>query len=117
MEWLIIFLYSIVAYGISNMFVYAMGPFHIFKGIRTLARKIHPQLGELFDCMICFPTWVGLILSALNAYFIPEKGFTPFNIVGGMPWWAIIIFDAAYTSGIVWLINTVQEALERTEDE
>jgi hypothetical protein len=30
------------------------------------------------------------------------------------PWWIIMILDGFFASGIVWLINTVQEALERT---
>lgn len=115
MNWFIIFVYSIVAYAISNILVYANGPFHIFRNIRKIATKIHPQLGELFDCMICMPTWIGIILSGLNLYFLPNYGLTPFNMIAtGMPWYAILIFDGSFTSGIVWLIHTVQEAIERS---
>ena len=66
---IVIFVFSIIAYAISNHFVYAHGPMHIYDHIRCLADKIHPNLGELFQCMICFPTWVGMILSVLVLLF------------------------------------------------
>jgi hypothetical protein len=115
-EWIIIFIFSIVAYGISNHFVYAHGPFHIYDKIREIAGKIHENLGELFQCMICFPTWVGFILSLLNFFFIPRLDLTPGMVLmsGYAPWWAIMILDGFFSSGIVWLIHTLQEALERS---
>lgn len=115
-EWVIIFIFSIVAYGISNHFVYAHGPMHLYDKIRDIAAKIHPNLGELFQCMICFPTWVGFILSAANSWLLPTLELTPMMLVLGSfaPWWIIMILDGFFASGIVWLINTVQEALERS---
>jgi hypothetical protein len=66
--------------------------------------------------MICFPTWVGFILSAANSWLLPEVELTPMMLELGSyaPWWVIMILDGFFASGIVWLINTVQEALERT---
>ena len=66
--------------------------------------------------MICFPTWVGFILSAANSWFLPTVALTPMMLVvnGLAPWWVIMIFDGFFASGISWLINTVQEALERS---
>lgn len=115
-DWTIIFIFSIVAYGISNHFVYAHGPMHLYDKIRDLAAKIHPNLGELFQCMICFPTWVGFILSAANSWLLPTLALTPMMLVLGSfaPWWIIMILDGFFASGIVWLINTVQEAFERS---
>lgn len=115
-EWVIIFIFSIVAYGISNHFVYAHGPMHLYDKIRDIAAKIHPNLGELFQCMICFPTWVGFILSAANSWLLPTLELTPMMLVLGSfaPWWIIMVLDGFFASGIVWLINTVQEALERS---
>jgi len=117
-SWFIVFSFSIVAYAISNHFVYAHGPMHIYDHIRCLAEKIHPNLGELFQCMICFPTWVGFILSALNSLFLPYLDLTPGMALMSMyaPWWAIMIFDGFFASGIVWLIHTAQEALERSNE-
>ena len=116
MDWVTIFIFSIVAYAISNHFVYAHGPMHIYDWIRNTVVKIHPNLGELFQCMICFPTWVGFILSAANSLFLPYTELTPGMIVLGTlaPWWIIMILDGFFASGIVWLIHTLQEALERS---
>ena len=116
MDWVTIFIFSIVAYAISNHFVYAHGPMHIYDWIRDTAAKIHPNLGELFQCMICFPTWVGFILSAANSLFLPYTELTPGMIMLNTlaPWWIIMIIDGFFASGIVWLIHTLQEALERS---
>ena len=115
-SWIVIFIFSIVSYAISNHFVYAHGPAHIYDKIRDIANKIHSNLGELFSCMICFPTWVGFILSACNSFFYPTLTLTPFMLLLGAtaPWWIIMILDGFFASGIVWLIHTAQEALERS---
>lgn|SRR5574344_1061720 len=110
-------IYSVTVYAISNMFVYANGPFGIFDKIRQIASRIGKQFEELFSCMICFPTWVGIFMSLINLIFFPECGLTPFNcILPHEEWMWIIIFDAAYASGITWLIHTCQEAIERTNN-
>ena len=118
-DWIIIFIFSIVAYGISNHFVYAHGPMHLYDKIRQLAFNIHSNLGELFQCMICFPTWVGFILSAANSWFLPTLELTPMMLVLGSfaPWWVIMILDGFFASGIVWLINTVQEHYESSTND
>ena len=115
MEWVVIFIFSIVAYAISNHFVYAHGPMHLYDKIRETACKIHPNLGELFGCMICFPTWVGFILSLGNSLLLPTVFLTPGMILLGAyaPWWVTMIIDGFFASCIVWLIHTAQEALER----
>lgn len=117
-DWLIVFIFSIVAYSISNHFVYAHGPMHIYDHIRCIAEKIHPNLGELFSCMICFPSWVGIFLSLINYFFIPERNLTPGMIIMGdiCPWWVIMLVDLFFASGIVWLIHTLQEHFERREE-
>jgi hypothetical protein len=116
MEWIVIFVFCVVSYAISNHFVYAHGPMHVYDHIRCLAEKIHPNLGELFQCMICFPTWVGFILSVANSLFLPELALTPATLLlaGYAPWWVMMIIDGFFASGIVWLIHTAQEALERS---
>lgn len=116
MEWIVIFIFSITAYAISNHFVYAHGPMHIYDKIREIMTKIHSNLGELFSCMICFPTWIGFILSAANSLLLPTLKLTPFMLLlsGSTFWWVIMILDGFFASGIVWLIHTCQEALERS---
>ena len=115
-SWVVIFVFSILSYSISNHFVFAHGPMHLYDKIRDIAAKIHPNLGELMNCMICFPTWVGFVLSVLNSLFVPSLSLTPMMLLlgGTAPWWVIMIFDGFFASGISWLINTIQEALERS---
>ena len=115
-SWIVVFVFSIVSYAISNHFVYAHGPVHIYDKIRELANRIHSNLGELFSCMICFPTWVGFILSAANSLLVPTLKLTPLMLLlGGVaPWWVIMILDGFFASGIVWLIHTAHEAMERS---
>ena len=72
-----IILYFIVAYSISFMFVQSMGPFHIFDKLRNWLGDKSETLKELFDCMYCFPSWVGLGLSAINQFILPQIPFTP----------------------------------------
>lgn len=108
--------YIIFSYGISNMFVYANGPFHVFEHWRNFTHSIHEQFGELFTCMLCFSTWVGLALSLVNSLLLPTVAFTPFNIILGSvaPFWFIMIMDMGFTSGCVWLLHQLEEMMERT---
>ena len=110
---LIIFLYAIMTYGICNIVVYGSGPFRIFEHIRNISDNIYEHFGQMFSCMMCLPTNLGILLSVLNWFLIPVA-FTPFNILfaGTSLWWVAMICDGAFTSGIVWLINTIQEYFE-----
>lgn len=111
-SWTII-LYFIVTYSISFMFVYATGPFRIFERMRENAEKFSPLIGELFSCMYCFPTWVGIGLSLLNQFVFPQIGFTPFYILFGSvcPWYIILIFNWFVTSGGVYIIECIIKRL------
>ena len=112
-SWLIVVLYSIMAYGACNVIVFGSGPFRIFEHIRELADNIHEHFGQMFTCMMCLPTNFGIVCSLVNWFFIPIA-FTPFNILfaGTGLWWMAMLCDGAFTSGIVWLINTIQEYIE-----
>ena len=108
--------YAIFAYSLSNLFVFAHGPFHLFDHIRDGAARISEETGELFQCMICFPTWVGMCASLANHFLLPEIPLTPTALIVGqsiMPWWCMMITDGVITSGLVWLIHTFQEMMER----
>lgn len=107
-------LYFLVAYGISFAFVESMGPFGIFQKIRDFAMAKHTTLGDLFNCMFCFPTWVGAILSLINIIFFPYIAFTPFNIALPIaPWILVVLLDMFATASGVYLMATFQEMLER----
>ena len=114
--WYLLVLFSVLAYSISNHFVFAHGPFHIYDKIRNIADRIGTGFGELFHCMICFPFWVGLVLSLCDYFFLYGTPLTPFNILQfytNMHWAAVAFLDGMLASGIVWLIHTLQEFFER----
>ena len=111
---LIIFCYCIMTYGICNVMVYGSGPFKIFEHIRNVSIEIGPHFGKLFSCMMCLPTNLGIILSLINWFFITTP-FTPFCIAFWGEynlWWLAMVFDGAFTSGIVWIIHHVEEFFE-----
>ena len=114
MNFLIVFCYILFAYGLANMVCFAEGPFNMFEWWREVANNISEGFGKLFTCMMCFSTWVGLVVSIVDL-LIPAAVFTPFNIVlaGTGVWWLIPILDAGFTSGVVWLIHNFEEACER----
>lgn len=102
-------LFFLVSYGISNIIVYGS----IFDGMRVFFNKINPGfLGGLVDCMMCLPTWVGFVLS----YTLTSLGYhnlTPFGYIGLDIIWLRVFLDGCITSGVVWLIHTLQERLEK----
>lgn len=107
--------YIFLSYGLSNIVVYSNGPFHIFEKWRNLSHNINEQFGELFTCMLCFSTWVGLALSLVNSLLLSSVSFTPFNIILGTvaPFWLIMILDMGFTSAVVWLLHQLEEMMER----
>ena len=110
---LIIFLYCIVCYGLSNMMVFSDGPFYIFTKIRDLANSISEHFGKLFSCMICLPANIGWLFSLINWFFIPVA-LTPFNILlaGTGLWWLAMILDCCFTTGAVWIIHNIESFFE-----
>lgn len=107
--------YIIFAYGLSNMIIFARGPFGIFEWWREFTHSISDGFGELFTCPMCLSTWVGLVFSLINILFIPAIAFTPFNIIFGVGncIWLTLLMDMGFTSGIVWLLHQLEEMMER----
>lgn len=113
-----IFAYIFYAYGLTTIVVYGRGPFGICEVIRNLAARISDGLGQLFSCPLCFSTWVGIGTSLLDILLLKSVELTPFNIIlaslGGF-WGSalIVLLDAFFTAGMVWLLHQFEEALER----
>lgn len=104
-----------IIYGISNILVFGS----IFKGWRTFMEAFSPNFwGALFTCMICLPTWMGFLGSALIwsptvEYGLVTEGLNVFHIFE-IPKSVISVFlDGMLASGLVWLIHTFQESMER----
>lgn len=112
-----LFIFSILCYSISNHIVYTDGPFDLYKGLRWFGDRLHPSIGYLLGCMICLPTWVGMILSGIDLWVLPFS-LTPMNILSTgyeltfLTKIFIIVFDGFIGSGITWLIHTFQEYME-----
>lgn len=107
--------YVLAAYGFANMVVYANGPFHIFSQWREFSMNLNEKFGELFTCMICISTWIGLFFSLIDICIVKETVFTPFNIIlydKGHEW-LVVFLDMMFTSGCVWVLHQFEEMLER----
>lgn len=113
-NWMIIFLYCIAAYGLSNMMVFGSGPFKIFEHIRNITSSISEHFGSMFQCMMCFPANVGWAVSLIDWFFIKSIAITPFNILlaGTNLWWLALLCDCCFTSGIVWITHNFESFFE-----
>lgn len=114
MDFLVITCYTLFAYGVTNMMVYAEGPWNVFSRMRTKFNELSEGLGKLVTCMMCLSTWVGVFVSVLDA-FVTNAAFTPFNIIihNDSLVWLKVILDAGFTSGAVWILHNFEEACER----
>lgn len=108
-----------MTYGLSNLLVYGSGPFNILGRFRDFSHKYLGTFGDMLDCMMCTSTNIGFVLSILDFFIFHNIMFTPFNILFNDTnlWYLIIPFDGFVTSGVVWLIHTVQETLELSNNE
>lgn len=103
-----------IAYGLSNILIYGS----IFEKLRNKLDKFSPNFwGKLFSCFICLPTWIGflgsyLIWSPTEHYEIVTQGLNLelFTITKGT---ISVFLDGCLTSGLVWLVHTLQESMER----
>lgn len=110
-----IIVYVLFGYGLSNLLVFGMGPYDMLDWIRRGFKKVFGKLGNMLDCMMCTSANIGWIVSLLNILYI-KTPLTPMMILykDTLPWYIIVFGDLCITSGAVWLINTAQDALERS---
>lgn len=111
-----ILMYLLFSYGLSNMLVFGMGPYDLLDRIRIYSKKIFGKLGNMLDCMMCTSANIGWVVSLLNILFLPTISLTPMMILYGsiLPWYVLIFGDLCITSGAVWIVNAIVEALERS---
>lgn len=108
-------LFLLIAYGISNIIVFGS----IFKGWRDFWSNVSPNFfGMLFTCMICLPTWVGFLGSALVwsptlEYQVVTQDVSFFGLFTISKVFIATFLDGCLTSGAVWLLHSLQEAVER----
>lgn len=111
---ILILIYVLTTYGLSNLLVNGIGPWEILDKIRVWSMRYSPNfLGGILECMMCLPLWIGLILSIISLVLSPVP-ITPFTMILGHKMWLLtLVLDAAFTSGSVWFLNTIQERIEK----
>jgi len=98
-----IIIFLLAAYGISNIMVYSS----IFQWWRTFWDRVSPKFfGDLFQCMMCLPFWVGVILSIISVSL--SSRYLNIDSI-----FLSTFIDGCLTSGSIWLIHTIQEKLEK----
>ena len=103
-----LFIFILVSYGISNILVYSS----VFQGLRDNLAKLGTgpkSLHKLFSCMMCMPTWVGFMLSAVLQLVGAPTPFTEYGVEN----FALAVFlDGVLASGAVYAFNVLVEYLE-----
>ena len=103
-------IFILIAYGMSNIVVHGK----VFNTPRTWLSDRSKFLDGLLHCMMCFGAWSGFILSII--FFSPTLEYGPENIITKFNFFNIhpvaIFLDGLFSSGIVWLLHTIQEYFE-----
>ena len=98
--------WTLASFGLSNIIVYGK----IFEKQRDYITQHSNFLGSLINCIMCFSFWSGIILSLI---YSPSNALL-FNFNTSLPLILLSSFiDGLYSSGSVYLINTIIEKLER----
>jgi hypothetical protein len=107
-----LFLWVLLAYGMSNILVYGS----IFSGPRNTINKWAANesaffngfwvfLSDMLKCMMCAPTWVG--------FFFGIFLYSPVHEILGVNEYESWFFDGMLASGGTWAINSIIEWFEQ----
>lgn len=105
------FIFILICYGACNSIIFGS----IFEWQRNLLAKLGTggySLYKLFTCFMCLGTWMGFIMSVIYSK-LGYSNLTPMGSIGMDNSFMVIFLNGMVTAGGVWLIHTVQEALER----
>ncbi len=109
---MIILTFILIAYGACNSIIYGS----IFGGYRNFLARFGTgdySLYKLFTCFLCLGTWMGFVLTLIYDYF-GYANLTPIGSIGIDNIYVMTFLNGLLSSSGVWLINTIQDALERT---
>ena len=106
-----LFLWVLLAYGMSNILVYGS----IFSGPRDFINEMAANetklfhgfwvfLSDMLKCMMCAPTWVG--------FFFGIFLYSPVHEILGVNEYVSWFFDGMLASGGTWAINSIIEWFE-----
>lgn len=108
---MITLLFVLICYGACNNMIYGS----VFEGFRNFLSKFGTggySIHKLFTCFMCLGTWMGFGLSYILTYFGYNK-LTPMGSIGLDNLYLMTFLNGLVAAGGVWLIHTIQEALER----
>ena len=111
---MITLIFILICYGACNNMIYGS----IFEGFRNQLAKLGTggySIHKLFTCFMCLGTWMGAAVTLIFAYFGHEN-LTPMGSLGIENLYLITFFNALVSAAGVWLLHTLQEALERTNN-
>lgn len=101
-------IFLLICYGACNNLIYGS----LFQGFRDLLATFGTggySLYKLFTCFMCLGTWMGFAVSTILYYF----GYANLTPMGSITTPLLMIFlNGLVSTGGVWLIHTLQEALE-----
>lgn len=106
-------IFILICYGACNNLIYGS----LFQGYRDFLEKFGTggySLYKLFTCFMCLGTWMGFAISGILYYYGFEY-LTPMGAIT-LPWLMIFMNGLVSAAG-VWLIHTLQEALESISNE
>jgi hypothetical protein len=106
-----IFIWVLMAYGMSNILVYGSIFGWLRNGLRNWGENPFAPLqfvgsffADLLSCMMCTSTWVG--------FFFGLALYSPNNLFLGCNNHVSWFFDGLFASGCVWAINSIVEWFE-----
>jgi hypothetical protein len=100
--------YIMGCYGLTTILVQSK----IFKPVRESFKESVPFIHSLLTCMMCTGFWVGVLITILFRFSISYQLFST-NGTNVFELLSYVIFDGAFTSGMMWLMFLVQLNLER----
>lgn len=104
-------IFILICYGACNNIIYGS----LFQWFRNLLEYFGTggySLYKLFTCFMCLGTWMGFAISLIMSYF-GYSNLTPVGSMGVENLYLMTFMNGLLSAGGVWLINTLQEALER----
>jgi len=107
--------FILICYGACNNIIYGS----IFEGFRLFLTRFGTggySIHKLFTCFMCLGTWMGFFVSVLLIKF-GYGNLTPMGSLGVNNIYLMIFLNGLVSTAGVWLINSLQDALERSSDE
>ena len=108
---MITLIFILICYGACNNMIYGS----VFEGFRSFLAKFGTSgysLHKLFTCFMCLGTWMGFVISLILNYFGYSK-LTPMGELGITNLYLMVFLNGLLAAAGVWLVNTLQDALER----